>query len=351
MTLGCHPASPFVTIHFEEKRIMVNRKWGAAALVVVLLGVLAMTQSGTIRVGAYQDVDPSRVAEKPKPSAKQTPAARKAEEEALHETGKAFSEAFNKGDLDKLVSFWTADAEFIRESGKTYRGRDAIRSLLKASLAGNKGNKQSIKATSLRFVKPDVVSTEGLVTITTPEGEVDSGRFAALWVKQGDKWLISSIRDLPDTTDEDNPEAVTRLKQLAWLVGEWQERNTKGRVTMSVRWGPNQTFLIQRYTVKQADGKEVQTTVFIGWDAREAKIRSWLFASSGGFGGSYLTRNGNSWEELSEGTTADGQVTTSVNTWKFVDENTAEWTSKEREVDDAPLPDLRVVFVRKDKTR
>jgi hypothetical protein len=45
----------------------------------------------------------------------------------------------------------------------------------------------------------------------------------------------------------------------------------------------------------------------------------------------------------------EGQVLTSVNTWKFVDDNTAEWTSKERQMDEAPLPDLRVTFVRTNK--
>ena len=118
---------------------------------------------------------------------------------------------------------------------------------------------------------------------------------------------------------------------------------------MSVRWGPNQTYLIQRFTVKQADGKEIQTTQFIGWDPREERLRTWLFDSSGGFAGAFWTRSGNSWEAESEGVTAEGQAITSVDTWKYVDANTAEWTSREREADEAPLPDLRVTFVRTNK--
>jgi uncharacterized protein (TIGR02246 family) len=326
---------------------MLNRRWGAAALVAVLLGLLTLMLSGTVRVGAYQEVDRSKLGEKPRPGSKVTPAARLAEEKELHKTGEAFSQAFNKGDLDALVSFWTEDAAFIRESGKTYKGREAIRSLLKASLAENKGHKQSIKATSLHFIRPDVVSAEGVVTLTSPDGETDTGRYAALWVKQGGKWLMSSLRDLPDTTDDDKPAAVTRLKQLAWLVGDWQDKDGKGLVTMSVRWGPNQTFLIQRFTVKMADGKEIQNTQRIGWDPHEEMLRTWLFDSSGGFGAGYVIRKGNTWEELFEGVLPEGQVVTSVNTWKFVDDNTAEWMSKDRQMDEAPLPDLRVTFVRK----
>jgi uncharacterized protein (TIGR02246 family) len=328
---------------------MSNRRWGAAALLAAMLGLLALIQSGTDRVAAYQEVDRAKLRDKPRAGGKETPAERRADETALRKTAEAFSQAFNKGDLDALAAFWTEDARFIRESGKTYHGRDAIRSLLKASLAENKGSKQSIKATSIHFIQPDVVSAEGLVTITTPEGEVDTGRYAAIWVKRDGKWLISSMRDLPDTTDEDRPEAVSRLKQLAWMVGEWQDRDAKDHVTMSVRWGHNQTYLIQRFTVKHADGKEIQTTQLIGWDPREERVRSWLFDSSGGFSGAYWTRTGNSWEGESEGVTAEGQVITSVDTWKYVNENTAEWTSREREADEAPLPELRVTFVRKNK--
>jgi uncharacterized protein (TIGR02246 family) len=328
---------------------MLSRRWEAAALLAALFGMLTLLISGTVRVGAYQEVDRSRLGEKPRPGAKETPAARKTEEAELRKTGVAFSQAFNKGDLDALVGFWTEDAEFIRESGKTYKGREAIRSLLKASLAENKGSKQSIKATSIHFIKPDVVSAEGVVTVTTPDGETDSGRYAAIWVKRDGKWLISSMRDLPDTTDEDTPEAVTRLKQLAWMVGDWQDKDAKGLVTMSVRWGPHQTFLIQHFTVKTADGKEIQNTQRIGWDPQEEKIRTWLFDSSGGFGTGHLTRRGNTWEEEFEGVLPGGQDTTAVNTWRFVDDNTAEWTSREREVDDAPQQDLHVTFVRKNK--
>jgi uncharacterized protein (TIGR02246 family) len=326
---------------------MSNRRWGAA----VLLGLFALMLSGTIWVAAYQKEDRTKSDDKPRPGGKETPAARKADEQELRKTGQAFAKAFNKGDLDALVGFWTEDAQFIRESGKTYNGRTTIRSLLKASLAENKRNKQSIKATSIRFIKPDVASVEGLVTVTTPEGEVDSGRYTSLWVKKGGKWLISSMRDLPDSMDEEKPIATTRLQQLAWLVGEWQEKAAKPQVTMSVRWGPNQTFLIQRFTIKQADGKVIQNTQRIGWDPREEKLRTWLFDSSGGFGSSYMTRRGNTWEELNEGVLPDGQVLTSVNTWKFVNDKTVEWSSTEREVDDGPLADLQVTFVRKGKGR
>src|SRR5262249_24464399 len=148
---------------------------------------IALIQSGTLSVGAYQEVDRAKLRDKPRPGGKETPAARRGGEKDLHKTGEAFSQALNNGDIDALAGCCTEDAEVSPESGKAYHGRDAIRSLLKASLAENKGSKQTIKATSIRFIKPDVVSAEGLVTITTPDGEVDTGRFASIWVKRDGK--------------------------------------------------------------------------------------------------------------------------------------------------------------------
>jgi uncharacterized protein (TIGR02246 family) len=330
---------------------MTSRSWVAAALPAVLLGLLGLTMSGAVRVGAYQADDKSKAGERPRPGAKELPASLRAEAAELKKTAAAFSAAYNKGDLEAVLGFWTEDAELIRESGKTFSGREAIRSVFKKSLAENKGNKQSIRATSVRFIKPDVASTEGVVTVTTPEGAVDEGRYAALLVKQGGKWLFSSVRDVAEPDDQEKPVAANQLKPLGWLVGEWHDRDAKGQVSMSVQWGPGQTYLIQQFTVKHANGKETHTSQRIGYDPREERLRSWLFDSSGGFGGGFWTRKGNSWELDSEGVLPDGRVSTSNDTWKFIDDNTVEWSSKDREADEVPQQDLRVVFVRTDKVK
>ena len=243
---------------------------------------------------------------------------------------------------------WSEDAEYTNEAGKTYRGRDAVRTLLKKSLADCKGSKQSIHVGRLRFIKPDVVSEEGTVTMTTPEGVVEPARYVALWVKQGNKWLLSSVRDLPAVEDGNVPAACAKLKPLAWMVGEWDDKEGKGEVHMSCKWGPNQTFLIQHFTVRHDNGKDLSATQWIGWDAHNSRVRSWVFDSSGGFGEGFWTRDGNTWEIQCEGVFPDGRVATSVNRWKFINDKMAEWSAKEREADGTPLPDLTVTFVRSD---
>ncbi len=229
-----------------------------------------LTISGMHRAGAY----PAPVPEKSKqgdatktlPVGKGSSVARREEEKSLRETIRAYCDAFNQGDLETILAFWTEDAEHVDEFGKVLRGREALRSLLKRSLSQYKGSKLTIKVDSLRFIRHDVISEQGSVFMTAPDGAVEPGRYCALWVKQVGKWLISSVRDLPDPAPDDQP-AAARLKSLAWMVGEWEEKGAKSEVRMTCKWGPNQTFLIQDFTVRRADGTELTSTQRIGWDA------------------------------------------------------------------------------------
>src|SRR5262249_42112414 len=151
----------------------------------------------------------------------------KAEEEraAIRKRIDAFSAAYNKGDLDGVMAPWTEDAEFINESGKAFRGKERIRLLLKKALTASAGGKQTVKVTSLRFVKPDVAIEEGEATIQGKEGADDVGKYEAVWVKLDGKWYMNRVRDLPDTTTDEQPAAIARLKPLEWLVGEWTDKD------------------------------------------------------------------------------------------------------------------------------
>ena len=85
---------------------------------------------------------------------------------------------------------------------------------------------------------------------------------------------------------------------------------------------------------------------FIGWDPVQQQIRSWVFDSRGGFGEGLWTRSGNRWTEESGGVLADGRRASSNNTWKYVDNNTCEWDSVNRDIDSRPMPEVHVKYVR-----
>jgi len=317
----------------------MKRLWSVLVAAALLGVVLALPR--LYHAGASSGEDG-----KPKVSGKY---ASPAEIKALGEASLAFAAAVEKGDIDALAALWTEDAEYTHESGKVYRGRKNIRALLEKALAGFKGHKQTTRIHEVRFIRPDVVLQEGSTISTSPEGAVSVGRFSAVLAKQDGKWLLESVRDLTEPDEDDKPAAYQRLKQLSFLVGEWQDKAGKGGVQVSCKWGPGQTFLLQEVTVKQEDGTALSMSQRVGWDAHNENIRSWVFDSTGSFGGGTWSREGNTWTVQSEGVYADGRLGNSVDSWKFVDSNNVVWGSKSRQADEQPLPDVEMALVRKPK--
>ena len=273
------------------------------------------------------------------------------DESAINKSIQELSTAFNKSDVEALVGLWAEDGEFIGESGKIYRGKPALKVFFKKALEDFKGYKQSMKSDSIRFVRPEVALEEGTVVMTSPENEPTTGKYTSVWVKQDGRWLLSRVRDLPIQEAEQKVESSDKLKGLAWMLGEWMDKEGKGAVSMDCKWYPGQTFLLQDYVIKQADGKDFNVSYRIGWDPYNQQIRSWVFDSAGGFGIGWWTRDGNTWVIESEGVYPDGRLFSSTDTLKFIDENSAEWTSKNREVDEQPMPDIELKFSRKPKPR
>jgi uncharacterized protein (TIGR02246 family) len=338
---------------------MTRRNWTAATALTAALAGLALL--GTFRAGAYPDEQQDNTkreikktttkVENPQNTQEEAAFPRRAEEQALRKAVEDYCASFNKGDLDAVASSWTHDAEYVNEDGKSFRGRDAIRRLMKKAMEDHKGSKQSIKIRSIRFVKPDVAVEEGTVFMTAPEGNIEPGRYSAIWVKQQGKWRINSVHDLPAPAQDEGPAAFNKLKPLAWMVGEWQDKSGKGDVRLSCRWAPKQTFLLLDFTIKRSEGAQLAATERIGWDPHAETLLSWLFDSSGGFGEGDWSRQGNTWRIDSESVLADGRVLTATHAWKYVDDDTIEWSSTNRQADEAPLPDLNVTFVRLTKER
>jgi uncharacterized protein (TIGR02246 family) len=324
----------------------MNRLWA----LLVGSGVLA---AGLLLHSSYQaGASPRQEGAKPRPSLKRSVAASREDEEAIRKNVAAFSKAFNAGDLNGAMAPWAEDAEFIHESGKVYRGKPAIRAMMQKALEGYKGHKQSIKVESVRLIRPDVALEEGTVTVVSPENVADTGKYSSVWVKVDGKWLMERVRDLPEAAAEDErPAAFDKLKGLNWMLGEWGDKEGKGRVKLTCKWSEGQAFFLQDFVIKQPDGKDFFVTQRVGWDPAMGQVRSWQFDSGGGFSIGWWTREGNSWTIQTEGIYPDGRPFTSTDTLKFVDDNNAVWSSRDRQVDEQPLADLELTFVRAAKDR
>lgn len=266
------------------------------------------------------------------------------EELAIRNAELAYGSAYNKGDLDTIMTLWAADADFVDEDGKTYKGRDAIRALFKAAMDDAKGSTMKLTSKSLRFLKPDVAIEDGMVEITSPEGIKDQNRFTAIWMKTGGKWQLTNVRDLPDEIVE-VPHAA-HMKGLEWMIGDWANDDKDVKVTISCRWALDKKYIRQEFSAKPKDGKTIAVVQYIGWDPVNEQVRSWFFDSHGGFGEGSWEQRGKSWTASSSGVLPDGRQATGTHTWRYLDAKSFMWIAKDREVDGDPLDDIQAKLVR-----
>jgi hypothetical protein len=197
------------------------------------------------------------------------------------------------------------------------------------------------------MIAPGVVLEDGIGKFNSGDADEQqvASRYSAVWVKAGDKWLISSVRDLGDVPA--TGEQASPLKKLEWLVGDWHSTAGDADVDMSCAYALENKFLKIKYDVKSKSGDEFTVVTMITHDPANDQIRSWFFDSRGGFGEGTWKHDNNSWVISANGVVADGRRGTMTNTWKYVDDNTAVWQSKDRELDGMPMPESEVKFVKK----
>jgi uncharacterized protein (TIGR02246 family) len=276
-----------------------------------------------------------------------SPAARPADAEGeVRAAIDSYTAAFNKGDLNGLLAHFAADADFINDSGKQYKGKASLAELFKRSLTELKGYKLTVAVTALHFLRPDVALADGKADLTSPDGAVASGRFTAAWTKTGGKWLLSSVRDLPESPADLAP-TTTPLQQLDWLVGDWAHETPNFSVQVSGRWTLNKRFLLLEYTVRERDSEDLTVDLYFGWDPVDGVIRSWFFDSRGGYGGGSWARDGNTWTADWSGVLSEGQTASSVTSIRYLDDKGFLFRSAERQIDGEPLADVEAKFVRK----
>jgi uncharacterized protein (TIGR02246 family) len=272
------------------------------------------------------------------------PGSRSEDRQAIRQAAAAYSAAFESGDVDKLLSYWASDAEYIDESGKLTQGHDAIASMIKKNHEGLKGYKLKLEGTGLRFVTGDVALADGKATLISPQGKEDVTPFAAVWVKKDGKWLVRSLRDLGDLDTKPTTPAE-HLKPLEPLLGDWTCTDKDKNVELRCRRALNGSFIAVDYTIK--NGKEQSTTAQrFGWDPVNQQIRSWYFDSTGGFGESTWTVTGDGLVCDASGVLPDGRVGAASDRLHFPDDKSFVFQARNRMVDGRPLGDLDLHFVR-----
>lgn len=269
------------------------------------------------------------------------------EEAALKKNAQAFVAAFDKGDAKAVAAFWTADGDYVDETGRHMKGREEIEKAFTEFFSENKGLKVQIHIESLRFVTPDVAVEDGVTSVSEPDGGPPSrARYTVVHVKKDGEWRLSSVRDAPYAP----PTNYEHLKELEWAVGDWADEGENGKVArVSFEWSESQNYLLGTFA---ATFKNIEVSTGwqrIGWDPIKKQIHSWTFDEDGAFGEATWTRDGDRWVIKSELVLPDGKKVVATNIVTHVDANTITWQSKDRTVDGKPVPDVKEIKMKRAK--
>src|SRR5688572_18302405 len=81
-----------------------------------------------------------------------------------------YAAAMTAGDVDGIMAFWAADADYVDEAGQQTKGADKIAALFKKAAPDTKGWKTAVRVTSLKFLRPEICLEDGMVERTAPTG-------------------------------------------------------------------------------------------------------------------------------------------------------------------------------------
>lgn len=276
------------------------------------------------------------------------------DEQGIQKATQTYTEAFNKGEVEAILAAWAPDAEYIDETGKVIKGREALGAYFKKILQETKGLKMDIKTSAIRFLKDDVALQDGSAILTQANNEVESNSFSAIWVKKEGKWLLHLVRDLsgqPVAVAENGEATHARLKDLAWLVGDWTHDDKQTKTILTSQWMKGDKFLVMNYSIQGKDAELLALTQIIGWDPAGNRLHSWVFDSRGGFGEGYWNKHDNVWNVEVTGVTADGRHGSGTHKFTNIDANTFSFEGLDRELDGQPLPNVKITYQRTQKSK
>jgi uncharacterized protein (TIGR02246 family) len=260
------------------------------------------------------------------------------EQGAVVASDRAYEAAYASGDAKALVDFFTDDAEYTAEDGRTFKGRSEIEQTIRAALLERKGGNLAINMESVRVLAPEVLLEKGTTTVTPNNGDLSESLFAAIYVKKDGEWKISQLIESPKPATTPHE----RLAELAWLIGKWAETDEANDLTVDSEylWARGGNFITRNVTVKRAGETTLEGWQIIGWDPLEERIRSWTFDGEGGFAEGSWTRQGERWLVRETGVTPDGSRTGAENTITRLGPDRFTWESNNRTLDAEPQPSI-----------
>jgi uncharacterized protein (TIGR02246 family) len=317
----------------------------------------AVAAVGLATAAAYSQAPsgaaPAQAPAAAKPAVAEEPAVKpfapaNAAEKAIADGVAAFAKAYGEGDAKALADLYTDEAIIVDADGGETRGKPAIAQLYADSFQELAGLKLESHIEGISFITKDVARVEGQSRLSTPTGDASEfTRFSTLVVLKDGAWKIAEIREQAAPAEDVAP--YERLKELEWMVGDWVNEGADDKVTASVRWADEHSYLIRTYSVELRGEQKSSGTMFIGWDPQSGQIKSWLFDSRGGHGEGYWIRTAeDQWVVKAQGVLRDGLPTSATQVHTILNKDAVKTSSIDRIIGGQVAPDIEdVVMVRK----
>lgn len=244
--------------------------------------------------------------------------------------------ALLKKDPFAFSTFWAKDGVYINiTTHQTLKGPDQIKEYFARLFQNAVYSKMTVE--NIEFIDDRTASEVGKFTLSYQGKPLETHTFKAIFVHQDGNWLLQKVIEAeflePATHYKD-------LKELDWLVGYWIDEEPNMEVYYEYKWDDNKNFLIQDFQMDVLDEEELKGQQIIGWDPAAKEIRSWIFDSDGGIGEGHWSKKGNTWYVTVSFILSDGRKATALHLYTQVDKDTYMFTSQDRDIDGALLPDI-----------
>lgn len=273
---------------------------------------------------------------------KDVDADRTVSERAIRENVEQFVKAYNAHDAKAVAELFHPQAQIVDADDNTIQGREGIESLFSGVFAAEPGTGIEVQIESIRFIGTNLAVELGTTTTVPPAGQTpETGRYSVLHIQKDKKWSMGVVRDMPaEPTHRDH------LETIAWLVGDWVDESSDGKVFTSCRWSENKSFLLQDITVHQSGKNVIKVSQRIGWDPLRKQFKAWIFDSEGGYGESSWTPTETGWLIKVNSVNTDGTTASATNHIEQTGLDRYVFESVDRVSGNEVIPSVRVVVVR-----
>jgi len=265
----------------------------------------------------------------------------------IRKASESLVQAFNAGNAAELAGHFLPKGEMVDEEGTIYQGKQELTELFQGFFKKFPGAKLTMSIESVRSLSPNLAIEEGVRVIAAGKDLEEQAhlRFIAIRTKGADgRWLIASLREF---SDDPLPTPHERLQGLAWLVGDWVNEGSDGKVRISFRWSEDKNYLLGEYEMDLKNKAGMKSSQRLGWDPLAGRVRSWLFDADGGFSEGAWTATENGWIVKSQSINPDGATASATLTIAQQAADRFSIQGTQRIVGEQAEPDFEFMIVRR----